>query len=202
MRKHRFKVTVNNKSIFSQEGISYPTVNAAQKALERYIWQLWHTKTPFVEGQKGLINASISWECTMNRRAPKRAAAVIAAEQAARAIKSQKYQANHAKYEKERQVREKNIQTRIKHQVDHAFAVGKSGTEPASKYITCQHCEGPAANLLLSQKILPGVCVIDEDTITGATCSEHDFGSKGVVKIPCSKLEFFYDGVRQIAIKP
>ncbi len=203
MIKHKFTVTVNNKPVFTKDGQSYPTFREAQRKLDYELyrfcgWQSLHTATV---GQKGSANVKLSWECTWNGRAPKRAPDVIAAEKTRRAAKRQKKQLQQAEWKKEQQLRIVNLRQRIKNQVDHAFRTGKSGTEPASKYITCQECDAPAAFLHLSQKLPPGAAVLDEDTITGAVCTTHSNWGGGNVKIPCTKLEFFYDGIRQIAIK-
>ena len=143
----------------------------------------------------------------MDRRRPKRAPDVIAAEKAEREANRQQRKLATEKWQKERQQEAEqrliNLRQRIKSQVDHAFAVGKSGTEPAAKYITCQYCDAPAACLVLSRALTPGAFVLDEDTINGALCVEHgNYRVSGTEKVPCSRLEFFYDGVRQIAIKP
>jgi len=138
----------------------------------------------------------------MNGRAPRRAPNVIAAEKAASAANGLKRRQQREQWEKERQQRIVHLRQRIRHQVDHAFAIGKSGTEPASKYITCEHCDAPAAWLVLSRAITKGACVLDEDTIVGALCAGHGNYNGNSQKVPCARLEFFYDGVRQIAIKP
>jgi len=202
MIKHEFVLTVNGKSVFTKEDVSYRAFREAQKELDNLLWSQWQKIRNAPKGKKGSINnIDLSWECTWNGRAPKRAPDVIAAEKARRAAKYQKKQQQEAEWEKKRQQEILNVRQRIKHQVDHAFVKGKSGTEPVSKYITCQHCDAPAAFLLLSQKVPPGAAVLDEDTITGAVCATDNKWNGGKVKIPCSKLEFFYDGIRQIAIK-
>lgn len=201
----------NNKTIIYGE--QYPTWGRGieETIKNRVIDMLWEStqlNSPMYKANVGdksnsaitVCGIRLSWEC-ISGRAPARPKHVIAAEKAARAAKSQARQEQKAKWEKEQQERIVNVRKRIKYQVDHAFATGKSGTEPASKYITCQHCDAPAAFLELSQKLPPGTAVLDEDTIVGAICGTHNWRNSGTEKIPCSKLEFFYDGVRQIAIK-
>jgi hypothetical protein len=163
-------------------------------------------------GISTLASLSVTWECTLSGRAPARPKNVIAAERAAQAAKRQKKTEQNEKYRADADQRTINLRNRIKTQVDHAFTTGKSGTEPASKYITCQHCDAPAAVLCLNQPLARGASVLDEDTIVGALCIPHikhgvygyqsSHSAADVVGVPCSKLEFFYDGVRQIAIKP
>lgn len=199
--KHKVEVLANNKVVFAEEdeGALWDALEAVRNLFES-------SRTDNV-GQKNSksLNITVSCECTMNqieKRKPNRPKDVIAAEKAQRAAKAQARNEQEAAWEKERQQRIVNLRERIKHQVDHAFATGKSGTEPASKYITCE-CDAPAAFLHLNQKLSPGAAVLDEDTIIGAACATHNkWTHRDVVqKIPCTKLEFFYDGVRQIAIK-
>ena len=146
---------------------------------------------------------------------------VIAAEKAAKAAEAQaqteKFAEAQASWEKDVEVRVTNTPNRIKSQIDHAFALGKHGTEPASTFITCMHCDAPAAVVCLNQPLTPGAAVLDEDTIVGALCAQHikhavygygyyrrlsRYTDSNVTKVKCSKLEFFYDGVRSIAVKP
>ena len=204
MIKHKFTLMANGKSVLTKEDISYRAFLDSRKELDRFIWsQVWPhiDKHKASVGRKGSINLSLSWECTMNGRAPRRAPDVIAAEKARRAAKAKAQNEQKAKWDKERQLQILNVRQRIKNQVDHAFITGKSGTEPASKYITCEHCSAPAEFLLLNQKPSPGAAVLDEETIVGAICATHNWRNGNDMKIPCAKLEFFYDGIRQIAIK-
>lgn len=206
MIKHKFEVTVNNRVVFSQEDVTYTAFRDAQKELDKILWSQWRQcigAAGVAVGQKGSVSLGVSWECTMNGRAPRRAPDVIAAEKAARSAKVQLRKLEREQWEKEAEKRRINVRKRIKHQVDHAFAIGKSGTEPASKYITCEHCDAPAAVLCLNRALGRGVSVLDEDTIVGAQCVQHSgITYKIIEKIPCARLEFFYDGIRQIAIKP
>ena len=207
--KHRVEVKADDKLVFAKED---------ERALWDAFWDastavrnLFETSRTDNVGQKNSksLNITVSCECTMNqieKRKPNRPKDVIAAEKAQRAANAQARKEHKAEQEKQARERIINIRKRIKHQVDHAFATDKSGTEPASKYITCQHCDAPAALLHLNLAPPRGAAVLDEDTIVGAVCAEHSnawgYGGGNVEKIPCAKLEFFYDGVRQIAIKP
>jgi hypothetical protein len=203
MRKHKFEVTVNNRVVFTKDDVSHSAFRDAQKAMEQSLWSQWQTIFSMTEGQRGSVNTVVSWECTMNRRAPKRRPDVISAEKTRRAVKGQQQREAKEKWKKESEQRLIHLRQRIKHQVDHAFATGKSGTEPASKYITCEHCNAPAEVVCVSSALVRAVSVLDEDTITGALCSKHSHHTYGIVeKLPCARLEFFYDGIRQIAIKP
>ena len=212
MIKHKFVVASNNQTTFSKEDAAYKAFREAEKAVSKILWSNWQNIYKAQVGQKGAVTVDLSWECTWIGRAPARPKDVIAAEKAARAAKSQARQAQRDQWRAEAEQRIVNLRKRIRQQVDHAFALGKHGTEPAAKYITCQHCDGPAAVVCLNQPIARGASVLDEDTIVGALCAAHiqytpyNYYNRGrsgdVVKIPCAKLEFFYDGVRQIAIKP
>jgi len=166
------------------------------------------------KGEKGSAAVGflkVTWECVWSGRAPARPKAVIAAEKAVQAVKAQVRKDQRAKYQAEADARTVNLRQRIKNQVDHAFSLGKHGTESAAKYITCQHCDGPAAVVCLSQPLARGAAVLDEDTIVGALCQQHiehqpwgyysRHSSRNATKVPCDVLEFFYDGIRQIAIK-
>jgi len=205
MKKLRIEVTLDNKVVFSKEDVFCSVMFEAQRAMQQHIWPGWQEFDNLQEGQKGQKVGGIvrvSYECTMNRRRPKRAPDVIAAEKAQRDAKRQQAKLATEKWRQEAEQRRLNLRQRIKSQVDHAFAVGKSGTEPAAKYITCQHCDAPAVCLVLSRALTPGACVLDEDSIDGALCAEHsNYGISRAERVSCSRLEFLYDGVRQIAIK-
>ena len=213
MIKHKFEVKMNNKVVFTKDGESYPTFREAQKKLDYELYQLcgWQQSHTAKVGDEGTINLTMSWKCTWNGRAPRRPKNVIAAEKAAQAVKSQARKEQYAKYQAEADERTVHLRQRIRNQVDHAFSLGRHGTESVAKYITCQHCDGPAAVVCLSQPLARGAAVLDEDTIIGALCQSHiqhqpwgyysRYSGKTATKVPCSDLEFFYDGIRQIAIK-
>jgi hypothetical protein len=202
MRKNKVAVSINTKIVFDKEDNHNGAFGDGGKAITCHIWnEYWQTISKAKEGDKGEIQIKFAWKCTLNRRAAPRPKHVIAAEKAASAAKGAARRARSDEWKKEAEIRKINLRMRIKSQVDHAFAVGKHGTEPAAKYITCQHCDAPAALVTLSQKVAPGAAVLDEDTITGAVCTAHGQWVREE-KISCSKLEFFYDGIRQIAIKP
>lgn len=153
------------------------------------------------------VNASVSVTCIVNR-CQRRAPEVIAAEKALRQQKQTKRAEENARQEKEREKCRLFTRKRITNQIDHAFQTGQSGSEPVAKYITCNHCSGPADFLYLNRTVPPGAAVLDETTIDGAVCTEHNYAAKHayykkqVTEIfPCALLEFFYTGIRQIAIK-
>ncbi len=202
MRKHNFVVTIDNKEVFSKEGETYPIYKEARQTIESELWQVLHKQYGANVGDKDSIRISMSVMCTMNGRAPRRPADVIAAEKQRCEDKRQARQAREDAHEKGRALAILRTRKRIQHQVDHAFALGKRGTEPAAKYITCE-CNAPADYVLLNHALTRGVTVLDEDLIDGAVCEEHKlgYGGRSKDKVPCSRLEFFYDGVRQIAIK-
>lgn len=202
---------VEKAVIYDGEEKNLSAIYEAEKAIRSYIHQkVWQFRNnppqpPIsrVPGEKGEILIALSWECTGNERAKPRPKAVIAAEKAAKAAKVAAKQARDVKWEEQHRIELANFRQRVSNQVSHAFALGKHGTEPAGKYITCGHCNAPAAFLGLGMK-LSGAAVIDEDQIVGATCQPHDtqWHTNGwVEKIPCSRLEFFFDGVRSIAVK-
>ena len=255
--KHKFVITLGDKTIFAQEDATWTVRDAAIKFIVEHLktplqfeavlddtlisskadsvsWPLKTTientiKQLFANrlcgegriaydsnvGDKGSAKVSalrVDWVCTYKGRRPARPKHVIAAENARLAGKRAARQAEKDKWVAEAAQRVVNIRERIKRQVDHAFALGKHGTEPAAKYITCQHCDGPAAVVCLNQPLARGAAVLDEATIVGACCANHiqnapysyytRYGRNGnVTQVPCTKLEFFYDGIRQIAIK-
>lgn len=207
MIKVKAKATINGKRVFSGDGKYYSAVFDAEKEIRSRLYELYWKNgkriPPPVEGQTGKMTVELSWECTMNRRAPARPKAEIAADRARRAAKYAARQKQHKEWEEEAKQRVINVRKRIQRQIDHAFATGKSGTEPVSMYITCEDCDAPATQLTLSQPMPKGVQVLDEDLIIGAQCKTHSqyYGQRGGEKILCSRLEFFYDGVRQIALK-
>jgi hypothetical protein len=89
---------------------------------------------------------------------------------------------------------------RIMNQVELAFE--KKG-KTAMQFITCSHsdCNDLAVTLTLAH-LHPGSTMIDPEQITGATCKRHTWHKPQgtTAQIPCDKLEFFYDGLRQIYI--
>lgn len=215
MIKHKFELNINNKTVFQNEDHTYSAFREIEKELSKILWSHWRQSLGAAQtvGQRGSLDlGTLSWECTMNGRAPARPKDVIAAEKAARAVKSQTRMADRERWKKEAAERIVNMRKRIKNQVDHAFALGSHGTEPAAKYITCQHCDAPAAVLSLSSAPARGSSVLDEDTIVGALCHQHRqstpysyynrYRCGSVTTLEVSRLEFFYDGIRQIAIKP
>jgi len=218
MIKHRFVVRLNGQPVIDKEGNAYELFREAEGKITQQLWQAfmpggWQNLRATPVGTKAAsnINISVAWECTFNGRAPARPKHVIAAEKAAQAAKGQARREREAKWRAEAEQKVINMRERIKRQVDYAFSQGKTGTEPAAKYITCQHCDGPAAVVCLNQPVARGASVLDEDTIVGALCAAHiqhspysyytRYSRNDVFKVECSKLEFFYDGVRQIAIK-
>jgi hypothetical protein len=215
MIKHKIEVKADNGRTGNLvvEDQTYKATREIQKKIDSIVYQAlsWQKIQTAKVGDEGKINLTVSWKCTWNGRAPKRPKDVIAAEKAAQAVKSQARKERYAKYQAEADERTVHLRQRIRNQVDHAFSLGKHGTESVAKYITCQHCDGPAAVVCLSQPLARGAAVLDEDTIIGALCQSHiqhqPWGyysrnsGNAATKVPCSDLEFFYDGIRQIAIK-
>jgi len=158
------------------------------------------------KGNKVSAVLSVTVECLLNRPAPRAARRppdVIAAEKKAKAEKARQ-RAIDKENRKKAEERERICRRqRITNQIDHAFRSGpEAGSEPAAKYITCQRCDAPAVFLELDREVPRGAAVLDESTIIGAGCSEHDYTRySGNEKILCSRLEFFYTGIRRIGIK-
>ncbi len=116
--------------------------------------------------------------------------------------RTKKWQEERAKLELEQQ--EKQLiqrRNRIMNQIELAFV--KEGKE-AVNFVTCDKCDGTAKYLGLAYEN-PGSQVIDPEQITGAVCDDHKekyhqpFKTK--VLIACERLEFFYDGLRQLYLK-
>ena len=118
----------------------------------------------------------------------------------------EKYQKEHERQELERHEKELiQRRARIVNQIELAFVKKVQG---AVDFITCDECSATAAFLGLVYET-PGSQVIDFDQISGAWCALHHsvdphfthrhFKTQGV--IACDRLEFFYDGLRQICVK-
>jgi len=114
----------------------------------------------------------------------------------------EKFQKQREKEELERQEKELlQRRKRIMNQIELAFV--KNGKE-AVNFVTCDKCDANAKFLGLAFEN-PGSSVIVPEQITGAWCEEHDnkyarpFKTK--TAIACERLEFFYDGLRQIDVK-
>jgi len=112
------------------------------------------------------------------------------------------WQKEQARLELERQEKELvQRRQRIVNQIELAFLQQKRG---GVDFVTCDKCDAPATHLGLAYEN-PGSQVIDTEQITGAWCAAHDnqyarpFKTKAT--IACDRLEFFYDGLRQICIK-
>ena len=98
---------------------------------------------------------------------------------------------------------------RIVNQIELAFVKKSQG---AVDFITCDTCNAVAAHLGLAFEN-PGSSIIDPEQITGAWCLQHHGSThngtfypakrpfKTKASIACEKLEFFYDGLRQLCIK-
>jgi hypothetical protein len=212
MRKFQAKVYVNKKLVKTVESeYTYGCVSEAVSHLSSKIWEGVRAAGPDIEKEgeemKVAFNVQMVLKCLVNRRAQRRAPDVIAAEKAAMQV-ARDERAARLKEQEEREVkRRKMTRIRISHQVSHAFMVGKSGSEPVSKYITCSLCHAPADLIYLDATIPKGASVLNEDSIFSAVCNEHHQPSTAWWRnpaaqiVPCSHLEFFYEGIRQIAIK-
>jgi len=113
-----------------------------------------------------------------------------------------KFKEEQARLELEKQEKELiQRRQRIMNQIELAFV--KEGKE-AVNFVTCDKCDAKA-KLLGLQFENPGSSVIVPEQITGAWCEEHDNKYKRPFKtkaaIACGRLEFFYDGLRQIYVK-
>jgi hypothetical protein len=212
---YRITITTDNGVVHFEER-EYPSLDSAvYRALHKGGIALGDLK----EAQSASMGFTIAVECLLNRpkpRAPRRPPEVIAQEKQARLDAAQKRAQEEAKYAQQRQEQEDKLakakRRRITQQIDHAFMTGhESGSEPVSKYITCDTCSSPADFIYVNAPLAPGAAVLDETTITDAVCALHNgaanqrqrqYHYKHVADIvPCSRLEFFYTGIRQIAIK-
>lgn len=116
--------------------------------------------------------------------------------------RNERLRKEHERQELERQQKELvQRRNRIMNQVELAFV--KQGKD-AVNFVTCDKCDAMATHLGLAYEN-PGSQVIDPDQITGAWCAEHDNKHmrpfKTTAAIACDRLEFFYDGLRQIYVK-
>ena len=198
----------------------YGCVNDAFKAAQAALYEQhrqpggsnwWSVGLKEVEGDTVTVNVRIVLKCAMNRIAKRRAPEVIAAEKAAKLVKQQARAEEDRKREElpRRCVSQNADASRSRFTTLHDRH--QSGSEPASKYITCDQCSGPADFIYVNTALAPGAAVLDENTITDAVCALHNYATnqwrrqydyKHVAEIvPCSRLEFFYTGIRQIAIK-
>jgi len=208
VKNYRITITTDNGLVLSEES-EYPSFfSAMHSTVEKSGIVLGDLK----EGQSASVGVNVNVECLLNRpkpRRPRRAPEVIAQEKQARLAAAQKRAKEAAEYAQQRKaqadLRLKHVREQITHQIDHAFASGaRTGTAPVAKFITCTHCAAPAAFLHLNLPIPTGAAVLDESTIVDAVCADHNYlsyRSTMAEVIPCAQLEFFYDGIRQIAIK-
>lgn len=205
LKNYRITVTTDGELIHSEESV-YPSYFSMSRILgERGI-----ALADLQEGQSASKVFTVAVDCLLNRlkpKAPRRAPDVIAAEKAAKLVKQQARAEQRRKAEERAARIRKAKRVRITQQIDHAFMTGhESGSEPVSKYVTCDYCSGPADFLYVNVPLAPGAAVLDEGTITDAVCAEHNHAAGNsyfsvAEIIPCSRLEFFYTGIRQIAIK-
>src|ERR1700735_1395435 len=204
----KYRITVmNNDAVISRE------------ETDNYTLALWDLHSGFgpqvenlTEGETASRNINVTVECLLNRTAPRaarRSHEVIVAEKAAKAAAKAARFAERARWDEEKvkaaEEQQARSRRRITNQIDHAFKSGpESGSEPVAKYITCGRCDAPAEFLRLNREVPHGAAVLDESLIIGATCARHNhpgYGSIAQADIPCSLLEFFYNGIRQIGIK-
>jgi hypothetical protein len=116
---------------------------------------------------------------------------------AQRLATQQRNQAQAEAWAKEREAKAVvRSRARIMNQIELAFV--KNGRD-AVQFVTCDTCDA-LATLLKIPHLTPGAVVIDPEQILGAACEFHN-PYKGSTTIECNRLEFFYEGIRQIAIK-
>lgn len=108
-----------------------------------------------------------------------------------------------ARKKREQKEAEKSLvlrRNRIMNQIELAFE--KKGKD-AVKFVTCDECDDVAKVLGLTHEN-PGSQVIAPEQISGAMCEVHNNNYhkpyKTTAVIDCSRLEFFYDGIKQIYI--
>lgn len=215
MKLYKGTLKINGAVVYTGETPwPYQIIDEARNKMSAQLFnQPLHT---LAEGElaDGSLNIAVEWECVclVNRRGKRRAPQVIAAEKAAKRVKQLARAEENRKREEEAARIRKAKRVRITQQIDHAFQTGhESGSEPVAKYITCDTCSSPADFLYVNTPLAPGAAVLDEGTITDAVCAQHNMATnqwqrqyyyKHVAEIiPCARLEFFYTGIRQIAIK-
>jgi hypothetical protein len=212
MKRYKNTVKIGGKVVHSAESEwPYQLFQDAKDVIGTKLYaQLGTLHTLAEKGASAAsFNVSVECVCLMNRRASRRAPEVIAAEKKAREQR-QREKANRAEEARKEQQRVSlQRRRRITNQIDYAFKSGpESGSEPVSKYVTCQQCDAPVTFLQLGQVVPSGAAVLDESTVVGACCSKHSYNNPyynhhyGVAEhFPVARLEFFYAGIRQIGIK-
>ena len=127
MIKHKVALRVNLKPVFVKEDLTYAALREVEKQISRELWQAfggWQQINQSTVGERGTVNLSISWECTMNGRAPRRPKDVIAKEKAEQGVRSQARREQREKYRREADQRVIDIRQRIKNQVAIAASHG------------------------------------------------------------------------------
>jgi hypothetical protein len=203
LKNYRITFTTD-KGIVNTRESEHPLFFSAEDVIEKGI-----VVNSLSEGQSASMELNVKVECLVNRikpRSPNRPHDVVQKEKEDRRLRAveaaREKRERAAKWKAELEMLEKLKRKRITNQIDHAFQSGHSGSGPVETFITCSHCDGPAALLALSLPIPIGATVLDESTITDARCSEHENTyPRSVNKILCANLEFLYEGIRQIAIK-
>jgi hypothetical protein len=217
--KHfKTEVFINGKSIASFEhrrSMEYCTRTAVFKA-HYALAKAAALSYDMKEGDFTSFSANISivQTCLVNHRAAARPHDVVQKERedrlAAALKERQEYEERKRKGREDVLAAQALLRQRVRNQIDLAFKTGVSGSEPAAKYITCDYynCNAQAAVLVLSRPIQKGATALDEDTIIGVRCELHKPSNTGVYRVAfnaadaveCSRLEFWYDGVRKITI--
>jgi hypothetical protein len=208
IKNYRFTVATDKGIVRTNES-EHPSLFSAMLALSEEDGISKTVLDNLNEGQTASLGINVKIECLVNRikpRSPRRPHEVVQQEKEARRLrveaKARIDREHQAKWHAEQERLKKLKRKRIANQIDHAFQSGHSGSGPVETFITCSHCDGPAALLALSRPIPIGATVLDESTITDARCSEHENTyPRSVNKVLCADLEFLYEGIRQIAIK-
>ena len=88
------------------------------------------------------------------------------------------------------------VRKRIVNQIELAF---EKKMKTATEFVTCEHCNEKATQIIV-QRAPEGSAVPFED-IVSARCADHaKWFHKGDLFVDCDRVEFFYDGLRQLHV--
>lgn len=115
------------------------------------------------------------------------------AERQARAAEKEAWRKEQAEQQR---IRIAAYRQQIVNQIELAY---EKKLKDALHYLTCEHCAAKAAWIIVDRP--PEGTAIQFDSITGALCANHyhpQYDKRPVVH--CTKVEFFYDGLRHLHI--
>lgn len=124
----------------------------------------------------------------------KRTAEERAAEAAARQAREEARDAAQREAQERRRLRIEAVRQHIVNQIELAF---EKKMKTATEFVTCEHCHKKATQIVLERQ--PEGTTVFFDQIVGARCADCAKWSKQPFVL-CAKVEFFYDGLRQLHI--